>query len=224
MNQSTVEHPAEVPGVDLDFRPRSYFWPLRLENHLLARVKGAERRAELRRQIDASQLGTISDVLVRTSLSETERLAIGNLHPAYMGGEYLPDLGQNEVEIARITIASVTQDVTSVLARRGKRRIYYRVVDEYEGETLSGRRTRTSTRPLTLGQLETFLNGAWSILDVLAMNFGGRKADLSKLLAFVVGIDSQFYPQLGRLYRRRIQAWATERARLVEAEEAALRG
>jgi len=56
------------------------------------------------------------------------------------------------------------------------------------------------------------------------MNFGGRKADLSTLLAFVVGIDSQFYPQLGRLYRRRIQAWAAERARLGEAEEAALRG
>jgi hypothetical protein len=25
---------------------------------------------------------------------------------------------------------------------------------------------------------------------------------------FVVGIDSQFYPQLGVLYRKRIQAWA----------------
>jgi hypothetical protein len=53
-----------------------------------------------------------------------------------MGGEYLPDLKQDEVEIARITIASTTQDVTSVFARRGKHRIYYRVVDEYGGETL----------------------------------------------------------------------------------------
>ena len=142
MNQSTVEGLPEVPGIDLDFRPRSYFWPLGIETHLLARVKGAERRAALRQQIAAGRQEPIPDVLVRSSLSETERLAIGNLHPAYMGGEYLPDLGQNEVEIARITIASVTQDVTSVLACRGKRRIYYRVVDEYEGETLAGRPPR----------------------------------------------------------------------------------
>lgn len=64
--------------------------------------------------------------------------------------------------IVRITIASVTQDVTCVYARRSKRRIHYRVVDEYENETLSGKTTRTSTHPLTLGELETFFNNAWS--------------------------------------------------------------
>ena len=35
----------EVPGIDLTFRPESYFWPLGLETHLLARIKGAERKA-----------------------------------------------------------------------------------------------------------------------------------------------------------------------------------
>jgi len=35
-----------VPGVDLTFRPASYFWPLGLETHLLATIKGAERRTE----------------------------------------------------------------------------------------------------------------------------------------------------------------------------------
>ena len=44
--------------------------------------------------------------------------------------EYLPDLMENEVAIARITIASITLDVTSVYARLGKNRIRYRVVDE----------------------------------------------------------------------------------------------
>jgi hypothetical protein len=44
------------------------------------------------------------------------------------------------------------------------------------------------------------------------------------MLRFVVGIDSQFYPQLGRLYRRQIQAWAIQQALSVQAEEAALRG
>lgn len=58
------------------------------------------------------------------------------MHPKFMGGEYLPDRNSGEVEIARITIASTTRDVTSVYAKRGKHRIYYRVVDEYNGDTL----------------------------------------------------------------------------------------
>jgi hypothetical protein len=224
MSESLVVPIPDIPGMDVSYRPRSYFWPLGLDTHLLARVKGAERRAALKRLIVTRRLDEVPGALVRSSLTESERQAIGRLDPAFMGGEYLPDIAQHEVEIARITIASITQDVTSVLARRGKRRIYYRVVDEYQGDTLAGRRTRTSNRPLTLGQLETFLNGAWSIFDVLAMNFRDRETDMSKLLAFVVGIESQFYPQLGRLYRRRIQAWAGQRARLREADEAGLRG
>ena len=222
MSQSAPAYSPNGQGVDLSYRPRSYFWPLGLESHLLARIKGAERRAALRQLIDSGRLDEIPEFLARSSLSDYERQAVGQLHPAFMGGEYLPDQAQNEVEIARITIASTTQDVTSVFARRGKRRIYYRVVDEYGGETLSERSTRTSVHPLTLGELETFFSGAWSILDVLDMNFDDPGADLRTLLGFVVGIDSQFYPQLGRLYLRRIQSWAARRAQLVEAEEAGL--
>ena len=134
-----------------------------------------------------------------------------------MGGEYLPDLSQNEVMIASITIASTTQDVTSVYARRGKKRIYYRVVDEYGGETLSGRNTRTSTQPLTLGQLEKFFNGAWSIFDVLEMNF--EDYDLARMLGFVVSIESSFYPEIAALYGVRIKAWATARRAELDLDE-----
>ena len=102
---------------------------------------------------------------------------------------------------------SVTQDVTSVYARRSRNRIHYRVVDEYEGSTLSGRCTRTSARPLTLGELESFFNGAWSIFDVLAMNFGHRGYDRDLMLDFVVGVESPFYPLIGQLYERRIETW-----------------
>jgi hypothetical protein len=197
-----------VPGIDLSFRPRTYFWPLGLESHLLALIKGAERKAALKRLIDAGQLDGIPDLLVHSVLSDGERRALGRIHPAFMGGEYLPDLTQSEVEIARITIASTTRDVTSVFARRCKNRIRYRVVDEYDGDTLYGRSVRTSVRPLTLRDLETFFNGAWSIFGVLAMNFGGDGYDLEQMLNFVVSVDSQFYPQIGDLYQRRIEAWA----------------
>jgi hypothetical protein len=63
-----------------------------------------------------------------------------------MGGEYLPDRRDTEVEIARINIDSTTSDVTSVYARPGKDRINYRVVDEYQGDTLAEKRIRSSRR------------------------------------------------------------------------------
>src|SRR6185369_16293058 len=116
--------------------------------HLLSRIKGAERKAALQRLIDAGRTDRIPDFLAKSSLSEEERQAAGRIHPAFMGGEYLPDVRREEVIVARFTIASVTQDVTCVYARRGRNRIHYRVVDEYGGDTLTDKTTRTSTRPL----------------------------------------------------------------------------
>ena len=183
-------------------------WPLGLETQLLARIKGAERKAALKLLIDCWRLDEIPDFLATSALSEAEGASLGRVHPAFMGGEYLPNPTADEVMIARITIASTTQDVTCVYARRGKNRTRYRVVDEYGGDTLSGRNTRTSVKPLALAQLEAFFTGAWSIFDVLEMNFGDDGYDLEQMLDFVVSIDSEFYPQLGRLYRARIVEWA----------------
>jgi hypothetical protein len=203
----STRSPINRPDIELDFRPNSYFWPMGLETHLLARIKGAERKAALKRLIDAGQLDEIPQLLVQSALGEADRRALGRFHPAFMGGEYLADLKADEVMIARITIASTTQDVTCVYARRGKNRIHYRVVDEYGGDTLSGRNTRTSVKPLTLGQLESFFTGAWPLFDVLEMNFGDDGYDLEPMQSFVVSVDSEFYPDLDWLYRWRIASW-----------------
>jgi hypothetical protein len=200
----------ELGSIDLGFRPQSYFWPLGLETHLLSRIKGAERKAALKMLVDSERLEDIPDFLAQFKLSEDERGGLGRIHPAFMGGEYLPDLMSNEVMIARITIASTTQDVTCVYARGGRSRINYRVVDEYGGDTLSGKNERTSNLPLTLDELETFFSGAWSILEVLDMNFGENGYDEGDMQRFVVGIDSEFYPGLEKLYRARISEMAAE--------------
>jgi hypothetical protein len=217
----TSKRETAVPGIDLSFRPASYFWPMGLETHLLARIKGAERKAAVQSLIEAGRLDDIFEFLARSALDDDERKAFGAIDPRFMGGEYLPDLAQNEIEIARITIQSTLQDVTSVYARRGKGRIHYRVVDEYEGETLTGKATRTSTRPLTLGQLEAFFNGAWALFDVLEMNFGEHGYDPDGIRGFS-SVTSQFYPQIGELYRQRIEAWTAERRGLCGAGEEAL--
>lgn len=208
----TSKSAIEVPGIDLSFRPASYFWPMGLETHLLSRIKGAERRTIVEGLVKAGRVDEVFDFIAKSALDDDERRALGGIHPRFMGGEYLPNLGQSEVEIARITIQSTLQDVTSVFARRGRRRIYYRVVDEYEGETLSGRTERTSTKPLALGELERFFNGAWSIFDILEMNFGDDGYDPDDIRRFS-SVTSQFYPQIGALYRQRIEAWTAERRR-----------
>jgi len=123
-------NPVSGPPIDLHWRPKSYFWPLGVETQLLTHVKGAARRAALQRLIDEGRLDEIPDFLATAKLSEEERTAIGHIHPRFMGGEYLPDQDEGEVEIARIEIDSTTSDVTSVYARRDGSTIRYRVVDE----------------------------------------------------------------------------------------------
>ena len=45
-----------VSGIDLSCRPRTYFGPVALETHLLARVAGQSRREVLRRELAAGNL------------------------------------------------------------------------------------------------------------------------------------------------------------------------
>src|SRR5262245_3657131 len=97
--------------IDLNFRPRTYFWPVDL---ILSSIKGADRRAYVKAMFEQGREHELPDYLVQSYLTEEDRRAAGAIHPSLMGGEYLPDRTQGEVEIARITIASVTQDVTCV--------------------------------------------------------------------------------------------------------------
>lgn len=192
----------QAAEIDLEYRPSSYFWPHGLEKHLLARIKGAARKAALKALIDAGQIDEVPEFLAKSSLTEEERQAIGRIHPAFMGGEYLPDLDETEIEIARISINSTTGDVTSMYARRGKGCIHYRVVDEYGGETLTGDTERTSEKPLALGELHRFFMAAWPFTDVLEMNHEG---DVTGMLGFFRG-NSAFYDQFDALLRKNVNS------------------
>jgi hypothetical protein len=97
---------------------------------------------------------------------------------------------RGEVEIARIEIASTTFDVTSLFAKFENSQIHYRVVDEYEGDTLTGTSEMTFYKPLTLGKMADFFLGAWSLVDVLEMNF---EADVESAFGFFTA-KSEFYP------------------------------
>lgn len=196
---SSTEPAAPVPVDSLAYRPRAYFGVGDRQVELFGRVHGTVRRRAIERILEAG--GIPPAELAASTLPDDARRALGSLHPAGMGGEYLAPQRAGEVEIARISIASVTWDVTSVYARPDAGGIAYRVVDEYEGETLGAQRTRTSARPLTMGELVDFFLGAWDFYRVLEMNF---EDDVRAMLAFF-SAESCFYPCLDQALRGLVQ-------------------
>lgn len=197
-----------MSSIDLLYRPAGYFWPMSLAYHLLGTVKGAARQNHIHALIAEDRLEELEGWAAVESLPEPRRRELGRIHPMLMGGEYLPDLRKNEVEIARISLMSVTGDVTSIRATRGKSRIRYRVVDEYGDERRDGLRgriqdlaNRTSTRPLTLGELEQFIEAAGAGMDYIRLNLSSG-TDPESLLGFLTA-TSPYYPDLTKLYDQR---------------------
>lgn len=202
-----------IPGIDLAFRPRSYFGPIPAETHLLAHTTGHERREFLRAQLASDGDDPMLDLLAGL-FEGLDRESLGRIHPALMGGEYLPPFLENETEIARISLASTTADQISVRALRLLDGIAYWIVDEYEDMSpdyvcQSGR----SELPLTLGELVGLIDGALpdsgAALSHLYANVASGGEDLWRLRDFV-SVSSEYYPQLASHYDLRIAAWFAE--------------
>lgn len=212
----------DSPKFDLAFRPGSYWEPASALGAIVGNVKGQNRRRMIADVAGGPLPGFpegIDPSLLEDELDADARRELGAIHPSWMGGEYLPRYLPGEVEIARVVLASVTQDVISIRARRrrGGRRILYRVVDEYPDDWHYKWRPHSSARPLTLAALIGLIDGAGhedlnqdrrSLPDALRdFNDCG---DLEPLVAFVE-VASEFYPQLVRYYRDQAEAWLARR-------------
>ena len=121
---------ADTPVIDLGYRKRT---------HVIAAIKGERRRSAIRDAFDADSVTPLDALYATPTLPDEHRLALGRLHPSFMG----------------------------------KDRIRYRVVDEYNGDTLSEKRTRSSKRPLSLGELIDFFLAAWPSTDAGDQTPGG---------------------------------------------------
>jgi hypothetical protein len=215
---------AETLGIDLDFRPRDYFWARDHDLALPSDIAGHERREMVKRLIADGE--EVPDGLDASRLEPELREAWGAMHPMNMGGEYLPPMFDGEVEIARISLRSVTGDQISVRARRNGDRIRYRIVDEYpeNGETYIPH-PRTSTCRLTLGELVTMIDEATDeggvAIGALACNLD-MASDPRDLEDFVT-VESDFYPDLGRYYaeifRRLVAAAVSAEAEAQDGDE-----
>jgi hypothetical protein len=212
------------PGIDYQFRPESYWAPAR--NPLeaaLRNVKGRNRREMIRDYYDAGKLDQLHENLLADTLDNGKRESLGAIHPSFMGGEYLPNYGRSEIEIARIELESTTSDVISLRARPSGLRIKYRLVDEYSSEFRLPQ--QTSSRPFSLGEVITFLDSvervgvsdpSWTQFGVVlsynqtSLDCGG---DLEGLRDFT-RVESDYYPDLASHYTEAIEEWYD--ARLLE--------
>ena len=209
MNRKPAVQVSEVSGIDLDYRPRDYFWAAGLKIPLLSGIAGETRRQLVRGLIEAGN--PVPAGLDAAALDEETRQAWGRVHPSHLGGEFLPRFRKGEVEIARISLQSVTCDQISVRARRSGQRIGCRIVDEYEMGYVC--RPASSASPLSLRELIALMEHACEggiIFPALEMNLGGSTP--AELAEFIT-VSSDFYPDLARYYRALTDACLEERAR-----------
>lgn len=141
-----------------DFRPKTYFEiPDDPKAMLLHNVQGQKRRDILKEAIDRDD--DIEEWLLVDKLSPAELCLWERLHPENMGGEYLPTLAMNEVEIARISMNSTTGDVISVYAKQYPKIIHYRIVDEYNNDIIQP--FHIKKKPLTFYELVTLIDKSY---------------------------------------------------------------
>ena len=119
--------------------------------------------------------------------AQVHHLALADMRPSWMDGEYLPEYLPGEVEIARLVLESVTQDVVSIRARRrgSERRIVYRVVDEFGSEFDFS--PRSSRRPLSHGELARLIDTLRNITNPVE--------------GLGYAVESRFYVTIGEHFR-----------------------
>jgi len=195
--------------IDGSYQPVDYFWAYDRGIRLSSNIKGVERKSIFEMLVNNGDDLAFDPSLTQHSLTEEQR-RLANTHPARMGGEYLPDCEDGEVEIARIAIASTMQDVTCVYVKRVAEGISYRIVDEYQGMTLDDPISNLTRTPMALSELVQFFMTAWNLHSVLDATFveTGHKRVAAK--GFVVDASSNFYAQFGEAISKLIDDWISD--------------
>lgn len=210
---------------DLSYRPDTYFPESRTRDQLLSTIKGQARRELVAHTLEEEGFSSLDSFIARPELTEDQRQSWGRIHPDLMGGEYLPDFEETEVEIARVSLQSVTFDQISVRAEDYGDSIRLSVVDEYDTEF--DLPFEVIPEPLTFGELVDFLDNTTSVGYV-----GGKGLVTGHWWAQYISenhsieeatdfasIESAFYPDLKAYYRTYTHTWIeANRSRMPEGE------
>lgn len=211
----------KMQNINMDYRPKTYWPELLSQKQLISKIKGKVRQEIARDILKNEETPELTADLARESLSIEEKKAWGAIHPDFMGGEYLPDIEENEVEIARVSLASTTSDQISIRAKKNGDTIDYRIVGEYEDTGLHYRLAfNQSKKPLTLSELVKLIDNSNIPDDIYpyGLIIGGWEAsydggrDIEAAINFA-SVTSSFYPELQDYYTQRAQEWTEEKKR-----------
>jgi hypothetical protein len=207
-------------NIDYNFRPQSYWDISDPLEAILKNVKGTNRRQMIRDYWETGRIEELFDTHLLDELGKEERSRLGQIHPSFMGGEYLPDYAEGEVEIARIELESTTADVISIRVKKEGERIAYLIVDEYETEF--NILPTHSDKPLTLSELVRLIDGAMEEgslgLYYTQMNYEGGERSIEWLdqMRHFTRVESVLYPQLNLHYEKLLDIWyQNEKAKLL---------
>jgi hypothetical protein len=203
-------------GINLEFRPPERLFPMTAEKLLLSRVKGTWRRDILAMAVEEDRLTEVDPFFTRVSLDNEDRRARGAVHPAFMGGEYLPDFHNDEIEVARLELASVTGDVISVRLRRDRDGYHYRVTDEYDGDCLAKEHRLSTDAPLTLLSFGSFVFKAAQLGDIVSYGDFEDAIDANKF----INATSTHYPEFGKFVNKTISSLFPDQGEDSDAEDA----
>lgn len=218
------------------FRPESYYYDDDWRGEVLSQIDGQVRRNFAEAELVISGIETYEnyvsalidgrlDPSMFRKQSPEEKQALGAIHPSSMGGEYLPGLRDNEVEIARVSMRSTLADCISVRAGWAGGRYHYRIEDEYDTEFVF--RPKTSQKPLTFTGLVALINSAYiedtelsnDLHDMYLLMNLANSADPDEYADFV-SVDSYLYPELSEFYRQRsLELVEGRRAELLAEED-----
>ena len=207
---------------DMNFAPKSYFEDLTLEEKLESKIKGQIRSEFVQNNI---RIKPINPKVFQSELDQDMKSAQSSVHPWMMGGEYLPDLYENETEICRIVLRSTTMDVTSMRVQLIDNKLIYRIVDEYEEYNLEFKLPiSSSTAPLTMGQIIENINNCDKVDTATGEtnHFGGEglvrpwvyqqfeSGDALEEAVSFVTVHSAFYSELEKYYEDQKTLWYRE--------------
>jgi hypothetical protein len=210
--------------IDQNYRPNTY-WPEALDQEqLLSRIQGESRRSIARNVLAEEGFAGLNAFLARETLDDEDRREWGLVHPHCMGGEYLPQMGVEDVEIARISLASTTGDQISIRASHAGEKIRYSVCDEYESNYELA--FTESVQPLTLGELIALIDGSrngdaeqpggllvyhWENMIDWG-NAPGEAVDFA-------WIQSAWYPELAAYYEQVATDWCEQKQKALGYDE-----
>ena len=216
LNKLLSDKKEQLKKIDFTNQPLSYWGPRNIKSFLLSKIKGEKRRQHLKKIIEEYGEDNLPDIsLLKEKLTEDERDLFGKIHPMFMGGEYLPDTSENEVEIARLIMKSTTQDIYSFRARKTKNKIIYSIEDEYE--SMFELSIQTSKLPLTLKQMikliseSVYADGMSVYGSAREFNYENSDPWSPEELWDFETIESSFYNELENYYDIQNFIWLIEK-------------